>query len=152
MLPRCSTPLGDTGSANTDDELHEPAAGAAMRGSQTALLNHCVGEPRIDGSPTRSGRSDVTPVSVLSVVITFSGLPDWNCRTPVTCQPSNRRLPWNGSSYVPLRLKRCRVSKSDGPSLSARLVLSCSEPFALAPVLSYELVSVDFDSVYDVLT
>ena len=39
-LPKWNTPLGDTGSANTELELHEPAAGAAMRGSQTLLLNH----------------------------------------------------------------------------------------------------------------
>src|SRR5215831_3157613 len=103
MLPRCSTPLGETGSANTDDELHEPAPDA-MRGSQTALLNHWFGEPMIDVSPTRSGRNDVTPVSVLSVVMMLTGLPDWNGSTPVTCQPSLRRLPLNGSSYVPLRL------------------------------------------------
>src|SRR5438128_764079 len=78
MLPKCSTPPADTGSANTDELLHEPAAGAAMRGSQTVLANHCVGVPTIDGSPTRSGRSDVTPVSVLSVVMMLTGLPDWN--------------------------------------------------------------------------
>ena len=52
---------------------------------------------------------------------------------------------------MPFRLKRCRVSKSEDPSLSTRFVLSCSDPFALAPVLSYEFVSVDFDSVYDAL-
>src|SRR5262245_13929359 len=113
MLPMCSTPVDDTGSANTDDVLHEPAAPAAMRGSQTALENHCVGSPTIDGLPTRSGRNDATPVSVLSVVMMLTGLPDCSWTTPVTCQPSARRLPWNGSSQVPFRLKRCRVSKSD---------------------------------------
>ena len=38
-------------------------------------------------------------------------------------------------------------SKSDGPSLSAMLLLSCT---TIVAVLS-EFVSVDFDSVYDAL-
>ena len=41
-LPKWNTPLAETGSANTEVELHEPAAAAAMRGSQTP-----VGEPLI---------------------------------------------------------------------------------------------------------
>src|SRR5206468_3836589 len=40
-FPKCATPLAEYGSAYTELELHEPAAGAAMRGSQTVLLaNH----------------------------------------------------------------------------------------------------------------
>ena len=35
-FPKWNTPLADTGSANTDDAVHDPA----MRGSQTLLLNH----------------------------------------------------------------------------------------------------------------
>ena len=43
--------------------------------------------------------------------------------------------------------KRWRASKSDGPSLSARLKLSCTT----TPCELSELKSVDFDSVYDAL-
>ena len=39
---------------------------------------------------------------------------------------------------------RWRTSKSDGPTLSARFVLSCA-----VSVPSYEFVSVDFDNVYE---
>src|SRR5262249_30087313 len=60
-----------------------------------------------------------------------------------------QRLPLNGRSYDALSEKRWRVSKSDGASLSAMSRLFCSEPLFAAPVLSYELVSVDFDNVYE---
>src|SRR5215510_8469655 len=115
MLPKCSAPLAEYGRANTDEEVQAPTPPAATRGSHTLLANHCVTEPTTWGSPIRSGRSEVTPVSVFSVVMMFTGLPDCTCSTPVICQPSFNRLPWKGSSYVPLMLKRCRTSKSDGP-------------------------------------
>src|SRR5881296_3248230 len=50
-------------------------------------------------------------------VTTLNGPPDCICETTTICQPSASRLPRNGSSYVALMLKRCRTSKSDGPSL-----------------------------------
>ena len=37
-FPKWNTPLAETGSANTEIDVHEPAA--AMRGSQTLLANH----------------------------------------------------------------------------------------------------------------
>src|SRR6185503_6826282 len=106
MLPKCNAPLGEYGNANTDADVHGAGTGAAVRGSHTLLANHCVLEPSTLGSPTKSGRSEVTPVSVFNVVMMFTGLPDCTCWTPVICQPSFNRLPWKGSSYVPLMLKR----------------------------------------------
>src|SRR4029077_19405966 len=46
-----------------------------------------------------------------------------------------------------LMTNRCRASKSDGPSLAAMLLLSCT---TIVAVLS-EFVSSDFDRVYDAL-
>ena len=46
------------------------------------LLNHCVVEPRIAGSPMRSGRSVLfTPVKLLIAVTMFTGLPVCACVT-----------------------------------------------------------------------
>src|SRR5262245_5579071 len=98
MLPMWNWPAAFTGSANTDCALQDPAAGATMRGSQTDGLNHWVTDPITDASPTRSGRSEVTPVKVPTFVMMLTGLPDCICSTPVTCQPSFQRLPLNGSS------------------------------------------------------
>ena len=76
------------------------------------------------GVPIKSGRTLLTPVNVLMFVVTLKGLPLWIWLTTTTCQPSLRRLPWNGSSYVALMLNLCRTSKSDGPSLPAMLKAS----------------------------
>src|SRR4051794_25523568 len=92
----------------------------------------------------RSGRTVAEPVTVVMFVTMFSGLPVCACSTTTTCQPSFHRLPWNGRSYDMLTETRWRTSKSDGPTLSARFVLSCA-----VSVPSYELVSVDFDRVYE---
>src|SRR5258708_15536867 len=92
----------------------------------------------------RSGRTVVVPVIVVMLVRMFNGLPVCACSTRTTCQPSARRLPWNGRSYDMLTENRWRTSKADGPTLSARFVLSCA---VVLP--SYEIVSVDFDSVYE---
>src|SRR5947207_10826450 len=100
-------------------------------------------------APMRSGRTDVTPVIVEMFVMTLNGLPVCACSTTTSCQPSLRRLPWNGRSYDMLTETRWRTSKSDGPSLPARFELSCKEPLLVAPVPSYEFVSVDFESVYE---
>ena len=50
-LPKWKTPSADTGSANTESEVHEPA----IRGSQTVARNHWLGSSRTSRSPTRSG-------------------------------------------------------------------------------------------------
>src|SRR5439155_24971677 len=84
------------------------------------------------------------PVIVEMFVTRFSGFPVCTCSTTTTCQPSLNRLPLNGRSYEAFIEKRWRTSKSDSPSLSAMFVLSWA-----VNVPSYELVSVDFDSVYD---
>jgi hypothetical protein len=61
----------------------------AIRGSQTALLNHCVVDPMMDGSPTRSGRSVLfTPLNALMLVMMFNGLPVCAC---VTTPAASRR-------------------------------------------------------------
>src|SRR3954467_4101427 len=99
--------------------------------------------------PIRSGRTVAVPVIVVMLVMMFNGLPVCACSTTTSCQPSFRRLPWNGRSHDALIDTRWRTSKSDGPTLSARSKLFCSEPLLLAPVPSYELVSVDFESVYE---
>src|SRR6185295_17519048 len=71
-LPKWNTPAAFTGSANTEPAPQEPAP-VAMRGSHVVLLNHCVGEPRTDASPTRSGlRVLTTPVRLPSAVTTFT--------------------------------------------------------------------------------
>src|ERR1700730_16203719 len=95
-------------------------------------------------APMRSGRTVAEPVMVVMFVTMLSGFPDCACSTTTTCQPSLRRLPGNGRSYDMLTEARWRTSKSDGPTLPARFVLSCavSEP-------SYEFVSVDFESGYE---
>ena len=78
------------------------------------------------------------------LVTMFSGFPVCACSTTTSCQPSFSRLPWNGSSQVALTDMRCRTSKSEGPTLSARSKLFCA-----VNVPSYEFVSVDFDRVYE---
>src|SRR5204862_4421498 len=97
-FPKWTAPLADTGKANTAPGPHEPAPDA-IRGSHTVLLNHGVGEPVIDGSPMRSGRSVLfTPVNVLIPVTMFTGLPVCACVMTASCHPSTARLPLNGSS------------------------------------------------------
>ena len=96
-------------------------------------------------APMRSGRTRLfVPVIVEMFVTMFSGLPVCACSTTTSCQPSLRRLPWNGRSYDALTETRWRTSKSETASLPARFVLSCA-----VSVPSYEFVSVDFDSVYE---
>src|SRR5262245_46303718 len=94
-LPKWKTPSAETGSANTELDVHDPAT----RGSHTELLNHCVGDPTMDASPIRSGRSELlTPVNVVMFVTMLIGLPLWACVITPTCQPSLNRLPLNGRS------------------------------------------------------
>src|ERR1043166_7228566 len=83
------------------------------------------------------------------LVMMLSGLPVCACSTTTSCQPSFRRFPCNGGSYEMFNETRCGAGESDGPTLSARLLLSCNEPLFPAPVPSYEFVSVDFESVYE---
>ena len=99
--------------------------------------------------PMRSGRTADVPVMVVMFVRRFTGFPVCACSTTTICQPSFKRLPWNGSSYDRFTAARWRTSKSDRPSLSFRSRLFCSAPLLPPPVPSYELVSVDFDSVYE---
>src|SRR5262245_35315590 len=77
-LPMWNTPLADTGSAKTDEDVQDPA----MRGSQMLLANHLFTSPTIVGSPTRSGLRLVTPVSWLMLVRMLTGLPLWPWNTP----------------------------------------------------------------------
>src|SRR5262249_30862570 len=94
-FPKWNTPLGETGSAKTELDVHEPA----MRGSHTTLLNHCVGDPMMRGSPTRSGRNVFAePVNVPSPITMLNGLPVCACTMSPISHPSLRRLPVNGRS------------------------------------------------------
>src|SRR5579872_4971026 len=154
-LPKCATPAALYGRAKMDDDEH--GALSEGRSEHTLLLgNHCtpVTAPvtlsrtgvaeTVGSAPIRSGRTVVVPVIVEMFVRMFSGLPVCACSTSTSCQPSAKRLPLNGRSYDMLTDTRWRTSKSDGPTLPARFVLSCA-----VVVPSYEFVSVEFDSVYE---
>src|SRR5262249_1056533 len=94
-LPKWNVPSADTGSANTELDVHDPGT----RGSHTLLANHCDGSPTMTGVPTRSGRSVLaTPLKVPLLVTTLSGLPLCACTIAPICQPSAKALPVNGSS------------------------------------------------------
>src|SRR4051794_6298108 len=49
-FPKWTAPPADTGNAKTELDEHAPAP-AGIRGSHTPLLNHCVTDPMIAGSP-----------------------------------------------------------------------------------------------------
>src|SRR5262245_9532972 len=100
-LPKCHTPLLDTGSAKTELEVQKPAAVETVtRGSQTVLVNHKSGLtlPIMLIGPIRSGLSVIVPVKLLMLVMTLIGLPLCNWAMLESCQPSTRRLPLKGSS------------------------------------------------------
>src|SRR4051812_22163538 len=94
-LPKWNVPSAETGSANTELDVHEPA----IRGSHTELANHWVGSPMIVGSPIRSGRSELlTPVNWPWLVTMLIGLPLCACVIADSCQPVTNALPVNGRS------------------------------------------------------
>src|SRR5262249_1818177 len=102
-----------------------------------------------------SGRSNARRLPLPSAsngTIGLNGLPDCKFTIgeiahPLTSRSAKACCALNGSEYTPLTTKRRRASKSDSARSNRRFLKFCASGFELPT----ELVSMDFDNVYEAL-